>query len=85
VAAATLIDGRRVSISVGVSEWSPEDSADAWMHDADAALYHAKRGGRNRVAGTPPHRSPRAAMGRLDHVRTRRKDFEERRPTGVEV
>jgi diguanylate cyclase (GGDEF)-like protein len=85
VAAATLIDGRRVSISIGVSEWSPEDSADAWMHDADAALYHAKRGGRNRVAGTPPHRSPRAAMGRFDQLRARRKDFEERRPRGVEV
>lgn len=54
VAAARLIEDGPVSISVGVSELSPDQSADEWVKAADAALYSAKRSGRNRVAGTPP-------------------------------
>jgi diguanylate cyclase (GGDEF)-like protein len=48
---AGLVPGRHVSISVGVVELAPEQSVADWFADADAALYRAKRGGRNRVAG----------------------------------
>jgi diguanylate cyclase len=48
---APLLDGGSVSISVGVSELQRGQSVSAWVADADAALYRAKRGGRNRVAG----------------------------------
>lgn len=46
-----LIDAGRISISIGVSEVQRGLSAHAWLADADKALYRAKRGGRNRVAG----------------------------------
>lgn len=46
-----LADARRVqvSISVGIASRVGEDSADAWVGRADAALYRAKAAGRNRV------------------------------------
>jgi diguanylate cyclase (GGDEF)-like protein len=47
------IEGGAVSISIGVSELQRGTSAYGWLADADAALYRAKRGGRNRVAGRP--------------------------------
>jgi diguanylate cyclase (GGDEF)-like protein len=46
-----LLDGGAVSISVGVSELQRGQSGCAWLADADAAMYRAKRAGRNRVAG----------------------------------
>ncbi|MEO0579489.1 MAG: GGDEF domain-containing protein, partial [Pseudomonadota bacterium] len=39
-----------VSVSVGVAEKSPGDSLDTLLRKADAALYRAKRGGRNQIA-----------------------------------
>lgn len=48
---AGLVPGRPVSISVGVVELAHEQSAEDWLAEADAALYRAKRAGRNRVAG----------------------------------
>jgi diguanylate cyclase len=48
---AGLVPGRPVSISVGVVELAHEQSAEDWFAEADAALYRAKRAGRNRVAG----------------------------------
>ena len=48
---AGLVPGRAVSISIGVVELANEQSADDWLAEADAALYRAKRTGRNRVAG----------------------------------
>jgi diguanylate cyclase (GGDEF)-like protein len=54
VASAALVEGRRVSISVGVSELDADRTAADWIDEADAALAEAKRGGRNRVAGRTP-------------------------------
>ena len=51
VAREKLLAARPVSISIGVSELRSGQSIQAWLADADAALYLAKRDGRNRVAG----------------------------------
>jgi len=48
---ARPLPGWPLSISVGVAEVAPHQSVEAWLEDADAALYRAKRAGRNRVAG----------------------------------
>jgi len=48
---AGLVPARPVSISIGVVELAHEQSVDDWLAEADAALYRAKRAGRNRVAG----------------------------------
>jgi len=47
-----LPDGERMSISIGVSELEPGQTAPAWIDDADAALYRAKQSGRNRVSAS---------------------------------
>lgn len=41
--------GLTVTGSFGVAEWGAEESVDSWLERADAALYAAKRQGRNRV------------------------------------
>ncbi len=47
-----------VTLSVGVADSQPSDTLESLVERADAALYVAKRGGRNRVsvaaAGSPP-------------------------------
>jgi diguanylate cyclase len=59
---AALIPEWDLSISIGVAELALEQSADAWLEEADAALYRAKRAGRNRVAGrVVSGHEPRAA------------------------
>jgi len=51
-----LGSGERVglTISVGVADAVPGDTADTLLARADAALYHAKRQGKNRVVATVP-------------------------------
>ena len=44
-----LPDGGRVTVSIGVARYRPNESAHAFMKRADAAMYRAKAGGRNRV------------------------------------
>jgi diguanylate cyclase (GGDEF)-like protein len=51
VADAIFPERIRLSISVGISELRSGRHVDSWIEEADAALYRAKRGGRNRVAG----------------------------------
>ncbi len=61
---AGLTPGRRLSISIGVVELGHGQAVPDWIAEADAALYRAKRTGRNRVAGrtsAPPPRLVEAA------------------------
>jgi diguanylate cyclase (GGDEF)-like protein len=51
IANAALLGGRGVSISVGVSDLQSGHTPSTWLEDADAALFEAKGGGRNRIAG----------------------------------
>jgi diguanylate cyclase (GGDEF)-like protein len=60
---ARLVAGWDVSISVGVVELAREQSIADWIAEADAALYRAKRSGRNRVAGRCGNHAPFAAHG----------------------
>jgi diguanylate cyclase (GGDEF)-like protein len=43
-------DGIKVTVSIGVAELQREEGREAWLGRADAALYWAKRHGRNQVA-----------------------------------
>ena len=49
VAGAPLVPGVAVTVSVGAATWRPGDDAAALLARADAALYAAKRAGRDRV------------------------------------
>ena len=52
IAAAPLFpvdDGTRVTVSIGVTDLAPGEAEDAVLQRLDAALYEAKRGGRDRV------------------------------------
>jgi two-component system cell cycle response regulator len=57
----------RLTCSLGVSEGGSGDTVDELLKRADAALYDAKIGGRNRVVGA--HAALLAAVGSGKHVR----------------
>ena len=60
---ARLLNAAPVSVSIGVSELQADESADAWVKQADDALYRAKNDGRNRVVrhdAAAPQRARRA-------------------------
>ncbi|HUG54108.1 MAG TPA: GGDEF domain-containing protein [Vicinamibacteria bacterium] len=54
IAHASLLDGTTVTASIGVAGLPPDDSAESWVKDADAAMYRAKEAGRNRVMRRAP-------------------------------
>jgi diguanylate cyclase len=53
-----------ITVSAGVAECVPGESAEEWMERADAALYRAKEGGRDRVemAAVPIVAGPAGAL-----------------------
>lgn len=40
----------RVTVSIGISEFSPQGELSSWLQQADGALYRAKEAGRDRLA-----------------------------------
>jgi diguanylate cyclase (GGDEF)-like protein len=44
------LSNKQVTVSVGVGEYAPPESTDAFFERVDAALYKAKRNGRNQVS-----------------------------------
>lgn len=56
-----LLDDRKVTVSIGVSESNAHDSVESWQKRCDQALYSAKTQGRNRVIYfDPPEESASA-------------------------
>ncbi|MCW0233131.1 MAG: GGDEF domain-containing protein [Ferrovibrio sp.] len=59
--AGTVIPGASsVTVSIGLAMLAPGQQMDAWMHEADAALYAAKQQGRDRVMGAAAVSAPTA-------------------------
>ncbi len=47
---ASLIEGLKVTASLGVAQWQLDETIETFIHRADKKLYEAKAKGRNRVA-----------------------------------
>ncbi|RJP41137.1 MAG: diguanylate cyclase [Desulfobacteraceae bacterium] len=43
-------DRRKITVSIGVTEFNPQDSLSEFVHRADKAMYEAKGSGRNQIA-----------------------------------
>jgi len=54
---SALVEGG-LSVSIGVSDLDAGHTPESWLRDADAALYLAKRAGRNLVAARDGHIGP---------------------------
>lgn len=54
IAAQLRYKDRSITVSIGATALLPQEDANAWLARADAALYRAKRAGRNRAAVDPP-------------------------------
>jgi diguanylate cyclase (GGDEF)-like protein len=50
----TRLSGRQITVSSGVSQWNPGETAEQMIFRADQALYDAKKQGRNRVVVANP-------------------------------
>jgi diguanylate cyclase (GGDEF)-like protein/hemerythrin-like metal-binding protein len=60
-----------LSASIGVAEFAPTESIEEWLARADAALYRAKQGGRNRVeidASVATESAPEATDANFIHL-----------------
>jgi diguanylate cyclase (GGDEF)-like protein/hemerythrin-like metal-binding protein len=60
MAAIDFPDAGQVTMSLGVSEYAPGESLEAWIERTDRALYRAKAEGRNRVVSASPPEYPGA-------------------------
>ena len=56
----------QVTVSIGLSEYVPSASRDAWLERADLAMYRSKQKGRNRVEVDPVRRNTQAATEHLE-------------------
>jgi diguanylate cyclase (GGDEF)-like protein len=45
----SFLEDRQVTVSMGISEYLPNDSLESFIARADNALYRAKKSGRNRT------------------------------------
>lgn len=59
------IDGIKVTASFGVAEWQRGEKLESLLSRGDAALYHAKRGGRDRVRASEEVRADLPALRRF--------------------
>jgi len=67
IARAPMLGDEPVTVSIGVGELHPSETARDWLRRVDEALYRAKDGGRNRVVSAEA-RGPRAmGAGDLRH------------------
>jgi len=69
VEAAPLVDGRSVSVSIGLCDLHDSHSVETWIEETDAALYRAKRAGRNRVAARRGGVPPEMVLGQRTRIR----------------
>jgi len=65
VASKLRVHGERVTVSIGAAQWGPQDTLSGWLSRADAAMYRAKREGRDRVVVDVAGAEPMLARDRV--------------------